>query len=511
MILVGSFYRFNGSLLALLILSTLGIVIIVQNIRECKSIKGILNVKEYFFAFGIIFILVFSFKIADSKIYQMDKEWGDFVEYNQKRAILLDHGFPDYNIFCDEYDELNISQNDLNLFSSWIFADPDVFNIELMDELIALKPKKKINFDLIKGFFKIFPYSFFVEKLFLISLILFIIWFLGEGEKTIVVPYLLFIVFCVNFYFYYQDRYLQHRVDVVLWMSVLCVLSYLINEIPLINKQNYRKSIISLTLILIVFDIETYWTSIRNKEYTVKENTFNQSFCKLIGENKEKLFFNLPTDNRFSCFMPLNTMSENMFSNIYELGGWGIEMPLTNKILKNYGVYNPFSEVVNNPNIYVITFEYPDNIVSYIQDHYDENADAVLVKSYQGYQFYKIVSEKINIDTSNAISFDNSIFSNYTISVNKETEEIKLEGNVYKKGYSSFDEELMLRKKDIDSGEEECFYITLYENTDIDDICQGKYSEFNYSTNIHNYENMELELILEADDKRYKSKINLNN
>ena len=149
--------------------------------------------------------------------------------------------------------------------------------------------------------------------------------------------------------------------------------------------------------------------------------------------------------------------------------------------------------------------------MSYIQDHYDENADAVLVKSYQGYQFYKIVSEKINIDTSNAISFDNSIFSNYTISVNKETEEIKLEGNVYKKGYSSFDEELMLRKKDIDSGEEECFYITLYENTDIDDICQGKYSEFNYSTNIHNYENMELELILEADDKRYKSKINLNN
>ena len=86
-----------------------------------------------------------------------------------------------------------------------------------------------------------------------------------------------------------------------------------------------------------------------------------------------------------------------------------------------------------------------------------------------------------------------------------------MEGNVYKKGYSSFDEELMLRKKDIDSGEEECFYITLYENTDIDDICQGKYSEFNYSTNIHNYENMELELILEADDKRYKSKINLNN
>ena len=101
MILVGSFYRFNGSLLALLILSTLGIVIIVQNIRECKSIKGILNVKEYFFAFGIIFILVFSFKIADSKIYQMDKEWGDFVEYNQKRAILLAHVFPDYNIFCD--------------------------------------------------------------------------------------------------------------------------------------------------------------------------------------------------------------------------------------------------------------------------------------------------------------------------------------------------------------------------------------------------------------------------
>ena len=284
LLLIGSWYRFSSCLLVLLIMSTLGLAEVIKSIKRYGISRGIFHLKLYFFTFGIALFLIYSTRILDNQIYESDEEWASYREYNSNRSNLLDYGFPDYNEFQQEYEKLGISQNDVVTFSSWIFADPEIFTNELMEKLIALKTKKEITVDFVFEFFRLFPYSFFKENLFLISLFLFVIWIIEDKKERYMAFYLFILVLGVYFYLFYQGRYLQHRVDVVIWMSVLCLLAFLINNITILNRSEYKKSFLVFTLLISLFHIQPYWTNILEKPNLIEEKTHQKEMCKLIGK-----------------------------------------------------------------------------------------------------------------------------------------------------------------------------------------------------------------------------------
>lgn len=501
MVIIGSWYRFEACLLSLLVFSTLGVIVIINNIKKKK-----LNIQEYILIFGVTIILIFVFKMLDSKVYERNQDWREFKEYNEKRANLLDYGFPDYVEFQEEYKELGISENDFNMFRSWTFADPEVFNTELMDKLISLKSSKEIDFKFGADFFDLFPYAFLKEKLFLASMILFIIWFLDKNRETYIIPYAVVLIFSYNFFLFYKGRYLQHRVDVVLWMAFLCLFGYLIKDLHLINRKECGRYVTALYFIIFLFTIEPYLTSIKTKDNTTNEMNKSKQMCEMIGNNKDRLYFTIASDNRLVCYRPYDSMQKGLHSNVYALGGWGIQMPLTNQILENYNVYNPFRDIVNNPAFYLMTEEVQlKRIVTYIQEHYDDQAYAVLVKSYDGYNFYKIISGSVNVDVSDATKFNDTIVSDYEMTVKKDI--VNFKGKIYSKKTKSFEDELLLRVIYKNPEKQTLFYVPQYVNSNSEDSDNCKYPEFDYNIQLTDYKDVKLELILNTNHEIYIDKV----
>ena len=291
-------------------------------------------------------------------------------------------------------------------------------------------------------------------------------------------------------------------------MSVFCLLAYLIDRITIINRLEYKKSFLVLIFLASLFHIQPYWTNIGEKPNLIDEKNRQKEMCKLIGDDKDHLYYVLATDDRMStCYLPLDIRKMGTSSNIYALGGWGIQMPLMNRILEDYGVYNPFREMVNNPNMYLISPGYPELVVTYICEHYDSNAFACLVKSYEGFDFYKIISGNINANVDKTSKFNDTIFSDYFSYWNPNTKTLNIAGNVYKKESNSFEEELLLKVRDKVSDENTYYYITQYMNDNNADLYQGRFSEFYYDIYIEDPDKFDVELIMNVDETFFKETV----
>ena len=508
MLLIGSWYRFDSCMLVLLIMSTLGVREIIKNMKKYDLIKGILQLKPYFLIFGSAMLLIFLTRILDRNIYKSDEVWDSYSEYNINRSNLLDYGFPDYNENQQEYEQLGITPNDVEMFSSWIFADPEIFTNELMKKLIALKPKKEFSTDIVFEFFKLFPYAFFKENLFLISLFLFALWSMDRKKELFAVFYLPVLILGINFYLFYKGRYLQHRVDVVIWMSVFCLLAYSVNCVTVVNRSEHKKSFLALSFLAVLFQIQPYWTNIIEKSYLIEERERQKEVCNFMGNDKKHLYYVLATDDRMStCYLPLDMREIRSSSNVYALGGWGTQMPVTNCILTDYNVYNPFREMVNNPDMYLVSPEYPELIVNYICEHYDSNAYACLVKSYNGFDFYKVVSEDIKIHADKAIKFDQSISFEYNTNWNPDTRLFNIAGTIYKNESNIFEAELLLKIHNRISEENTCLYITGYVNEDNTDSGKYQYFEIYHDVYIEDPDAVDMELILNVEGTLYREAI----
>ena len=326
MLLIGSWYRFHSCILVLMVMSTLGIREIIKNMKKYGLLKGISKLKPYFLIFGSVLLLIFLTQILDWKSYKSDEAWASYNEYNINRSNLLDYGFPDYSEFQEEYEQLGISPNDVNMFSSWIFADPEIFTNEVMEKLISLKQKKELTINNVFEFFQLFPYALFKENLFLISLFLFILWILDREKEPFAVFYLLILVLGIYFYLFYKERFLQHRVDVVIWMSVFCLLAYSVKCITVLNRSEYKKSFLALIFLAVLFQIQPYWVNMVEKSYLIDEKEHQKKVCDFISKDKKHLYYVLATDDRMStCYLPIDIREKGSCSNVYALGGWGTE------------------------------------------------------------------------------------------------------------------------------------------------------------------------------------------
>ena len=90
---------------------------------------------------GVILIgVVVSAKQIDRYIYSKDEKYSFFNAYSSARAGIVDK--KDYGYWAgeEEYKELGMSENDYLLLRTWNAADPDFYNLDLLQQT-----KKIIN------------------------------------------------------------------------------------------------------------------------------------------------------------------------------------------------------------------------------------------------------------------------------------------------------------------------------------------------------------------------------
>lgn len=364
--------------------------------------------------FGLLILSVFAADGTDSLMYR-DPQWQEYQKFNNLRSELLDYGFPDYESNKALYQDLGISREAYELYRTWNFNDPDRFTIEVMEKLAEQKPEKILSGKAIHSFVKRFPGDVIRQKAFWVVLLLFVLW-LFFGKKRYAAWFGLAGELCMlgglNFYLYFQGRYLVNRVDVGLWFSVCLTMAWILGDsvkereeakerskgkagalsVPVISTEKIsgRRGLVLCTAALLIS--QSFWYDdwrLTTREIP-KARVSQRAVLETIGTDKEHVYLaKSGTVSEIVCYGPFDPMPENLLDNLYWFSGWECRTPGIVKEMREHGVTNPYKDMIGNEKVYLID----DNIqltLDYIRQNYDKNAEAVFVKTLGNVDLYQI-------------------------------------------------------------------------------------------------------------------------
>lgn len=346
--------------------------------------------------FGVLLLSVFGVDRWDSSKYR-SAEWEEYQEFNRLRSELLDYGFPDYDSNQEIYEELGISREAYELYKSWNFNDTEKFDTEVMKKLVDLKQKRPLTIRTVTAFLRRFPSDLLRMPMFYFFAVFAVLWLLcGKKDVCSVISVLAecLLLVVVYFYLYYQGRYMVNRVDVGLWFSACLVMLWIFSSGE-VRHMNTKVSVL-LCMICVVLGQFMMYKDWRLATSSIPEARVSQrAVLETIGTDKEHTY--LAKSGMLSeivCYGPFDRMPENLLDNVYWFGGWECRTPGYTRAMEVHGIINPYRDVVNNENIYLVD----DNIdltLKYIRQYYAENAQAVFVKTIGNVDVYQITDDSV--------------------------------------------------------------------------------------------------------------------
>ena len=346
--------------------------------------------------FGVLLLSVFGVDRWDFSKYR-SAEWKEYQEFNQLRSELLDYGFPDYDSNQKIYEELGISREAYELYKSWNFNDTEKFDTEVMKKLVDLKQKRPLTIRTVTAFIRRFPSDLLRMPMFYFFAVFALLWILcGKKDVCSVISVLAecLLLVAVYFYLYYQGRYMVNRVDVGLWFSACLVMLWIFSSGE-VRHMNTKVSVL-LCMICVALGQFMMYTDWRLATSSIPEARVSQrAVLETIGTDKEHTY--LAKSGMLSeivCYGPFDRMPENLLDNVYWFGGWECRTPGYTRAMEVHGIINPYRDVVNNENVYLVD----DNIdltLKYIRQYYAENAEAVFVKTIGNVDVYQITDDSV--------------------------------------------------------------------------------------------------------------------
>lgn len=388
---VGSMFRYRQFLACGALMTGIGVYLLLELRKNFRG-QCIRRLFVYAAAFGGLIAVVFGLHTVDTRFYSDDEDWVYYVQFNKYRAQLVDRGFPDYDTYGDLYQSLGLNRDAYTLYKGLDINDPDKFSLETEKGLAAAKPKQRITKAFIERFLKdLTPYHF-ETPMFYCFLLMFLLWlFWGEHRWRAILAVLaeLAAFELVYFYMFYDGRYLINRVDAGLWFSASLVMIWLFK--PEKVKMSRQSGIVFCLMVLLVS--QRYW----KENWRVncvdrnKDKAAQREVLETLSADKDHIYLAKIINTISVCdsYGPFDTMPVGLLDNISWLGGWTTNMVPYKEILENYGIRNPYKDMVGNEKVCLI-----DNNIKltmrYLHEYYDENAEAVCVGKVGKFKIYQI-------------------------------------------------------------------------------------------------------------------------
>lgn len=401
----GSLYRARQFLPCAVITSGIGISLLFALKPYAKQVR-IRLLGRYAAVMGLMFALTIGAFVGDQIYYQMDEEWSYYREYTMLRARLLDYGMPDYDANIDVFNEVGIDRAAYDLLCKWTLADPEVYNIEALRKLAALRPKAELlSKEKFQSFWGDAAAKWHVIRTFFAFVSVFLIWLLSRRHRAadlIGAGWSIVVFLACYYYLYANGRYLLNRVDIGLWYALSLVFVWFIVIQPA-GRLAWLKSLLIGTVMFAVMVVDqgdsfkpTYrWTKeAANKQ---RARTVSQIRMEKVNGDKEHLYLAMMGSiSDASCSGPFNALPEGYFSNVIWSGGWETYTARFNHALAEYNITNPFRALLETDRVYLVTYENRlEPVIEYMQ-RYGKHVQAVKVKSVKkkkGLHVYRFVAE----------------------------------------------------------------------------------------------------------------------
>ena len=367
-------------------------------ISYLKGIKQEHNRKDFvnLICVGLCSLLIVgaSFFI-DSSAYKTEG-WSYYKRFNEYTTQFQDINFPSYTEYEEEFNKLGIYLEDYRLYDDSDHNDPDLFDLEKMEVIKKLQPYKTVNSNEIVMFgLRGYNTLFKQKSLATFTLVaVFIVLFFVFGCRNSWISWLsvLYTGFATVFAFAYT--YFMHgwfdRTTLAVMTAFIFTMLYLLE--PKENKISktivYCFAVFTVVCSLFIWSEYFRWNmNDWREEYQINHEALNE-----IYEDKDHLYISrtsLPLWKRY--YTPYDKIRFGSMSNYSPLGDWIANTPLLKKTLTDYGVRNPYKDMVNNDKVYFIGFS--DNmqpVIDYIQRHYYQNLEVETVKECGPYVVYSL-------------------------------------------------------------------------------------------------------------------------
>ena len=386
----GSLYRFEETAVCCVLVAGIGLYFLM-NLKQWgeqkkKRLLTLLGV------FGLTGILMVGCEILDQRLYASDPDWDAFMQYNEYRSNLTDYSIPAFADFEEEYKEMGISKTAYKIFRTGLnFYDPDVYSLDTLKKMDELRPRNNLSRALAENFLKEFPVGYVKITVFLGFLLLAFLWlFWRKSEKLVwlVVAYEILAMGLIDFYLYYEGRYLENRVEVGMWFAISLVVIWFLDS----AKMHLNRQLVLIALGCLLIANQSTWKSRWRglSEQEVRDQKYlREGFEDIVSVDPEGLYLAKLGTITYTGYGMFSPVPEGTFENVVWYGGWEMGNPLWVDKMAEYHVTNPYRDLIDQEHVYIVDDKI-DLTLKYIKEYYQKDVEAELVKKSTYLKVYRI-------------------------------------------------------------------------------------------------------------------------
>lgn len=398
LVILGAMWRWRGWFFWPALMIPFGIVEILKNVLGGQSTKIKQTLLRYAKVVGIVLITtgicIGLWQINDAQ-YKKDYGWQNYTEWSAAMGELIDYFFPYY---CDDYEmyeEMGISEDDLEYYSNWNIADTSILTVQNLQKMVEAKksywtsPKVRLV-----QFMQYAPRNFAAVSLFPLVCFLALFFLIFHEKKTMsYLPLQIVMMGILYFLMFYRGRVFVNRVDMPAFFSCVVGLAYYATGADVYSM--YRKRIWGLfSNCCMACSIFMWWCMGKDNlrtQFDYQEKANDLAFLKYVSEDKQHLFIGTCGTIPITSVGVFERLPEGYLDNAYGTLGWLVNTPISENVLAQYNVQNIYEDCIDNDNVYWVQGEYFMESQKYINENY-QNVMFNEAATISGWHLYEVQS-----------------------------------------------------------------------------------------------------------------------
>lgn len=396
--LMGYVWRFEEFGISALLMAGLCIMPLWDRLFAEKelSLKGrVASCLRYLVPFVTLAAMAVGLLCINSWAWNRD-EIRDYYKFDQNRSLLIDFYIPDYNEMPEVYDELEMDENFVYMMKKWSFYDTEKFSLENVKKLISVRddfvPRKTLG-ECLGTFLNVCLGGYLLERPIGAFVFMLALW-LACGRRGVKewlsLIYMGGMFFVIYMFMIWSERYLANRVDIGMFLALAVALSFMIDP----DKLNGEKLLLCAVLCMSLFVSyrASRSTLIMDEHNSIEDKSSAKAAIERLLEDDEHLYFVKVWSIDHEMYSPLETVPAGYADKLIHIGGWSMHHPVIVDILAEYDIENPYKDIVNHPDCYIID-EDIERTIAYISHYYYPDAEAELIEplsSETNLKIYKI-------------------------------------------------------------------------------------------------------------------------
>ena len=349
-----------------------------------------LKLRRALAAFGIIAIAVTTMAIFERIAFARDPVAAAYWRYSQARSSLVDYPLPSYYEHIEEYQQLGVSPNDLQLIIDWSFGDLEYFDVQTLESIVDMQNRKTI-LDAFMAFASSIPSKLLPNPYFLCAVV-FLFPCLALCRRL---GLLQMLALAVGFVASFVYLYTIGRATVWVMTGIFTCLAASLMHCLCNQDRKHDRVKIGKKLGKAFFAVTTVaamlfgtMQSISFVELRIEQDIPSRlEAYEILAQDSSSLYIvervALADAYRYVPFY--SSIPEGFFSNIYFIDGWDTNSAPKNSILSRYNISSPYRALVEYDNVFLLDAPYYAEKLTFIREHIDPSVCCSMVNLVDGF------------------------------------------------------------------------------------------------------------------------------